>query len=89
MDRIHLGLDRDAQDVFDVEVGVDRRLAAADQVSLVGLGPVQRKAVLLRIDADVADAQFAGRAHDSDRDFSAIGDEQATDASQHEWLLLI
>ena len=84
MDRIGLGLDRDAQDVLDVEVGVHRRLAATHQVGLVGLGPMQREAVLLRIDGDGADAEFVGGAHDADGDFSAIGDQQAADASQHE-----
>ena len=38
---------------------------------------------------DVSDAQFVGRAQDADGDFAAVGDEQAADASQHEWLLLI
>jgi hypothetical protein len=37
----------------------------------------------------VPDTQFVGSAHDADRDFTAIGDEQAADASQHGWLLLI
>ena len=89
MNGIGLGLDRDAQDVFDVEVGIHRRLAATHQVGLVGLGPMQRKAILLRIDRDGADTQFVGSAHDANRDFTAIGDQQAADASQHGWLLLI
>ena len=89
MDGVGLRLDGDAQDVFDVEVGIHRRLAAAHQVRLVGLGPMQRKAVFLRVDRDGADTQFVGGAHDANRDFTAIGDEQAADASQHGWLLLI
>ena len=89
MNGIGLGLDRDAQDVFDVEVGIHGRLAATHQVGLVGLGSMQGKAVFLRVDRDGADAQFVGSAHDADRDFAAIGDEQAADASQHGWLLLI
>ncbi len=86
---IGLRLDGDAQDVFDVEVGIHGRLAATHQVGLVGLGSMQRKAVFLRVDRDGADAQFVGSAHDANRDFTAIGDEQAADASQHGWLLLI
>ena len=89
MNGIDLGLDRNSQDVFDVEVGIHGRLAAPHQVSLVRLGSMQGKAVFLRVDRDGADTQFVGSAHDADRDFTAIGDEQAADASQHGWLLLI
>ena len=89
MNRVGLRLDGDAQDVLDVEVGVHRRLAAPDEIGLIGLGTVQRKPVFLRIDRDGADAQFAGGAHDANGDFTAIGNQQAADTSQHEWLLLI
>ena len=89
MDRIDLGFDRDAQDVLDVEVRVHGRLAAAHQVGLVGLGPVQGEAVFLRVDRDGADAQLVGGAHDADGDLTAIRDEQALDASQHGSLSLL
>jgi hypothetical protein len=89
LDGIGFRLDGDAQDVFDIEVCIHRRLAAAHQVRLVGLGPVQREAILLRVDRDGPDTQFVGSTHDANRDFTAIGDQQAADASQHGWLLLI
>ena len=81
--------DGDAQDVLDVEVGIHGRLAASDEIGLVGLGTVQRKPVFLRINRDGADSQLAGGAHDANGDFAAIGNQQAADTSQHEWLLLI
>ncbi len=76
MDGIGAGLDGDAHDVVDVEVGLDRALALADQVALVRLHAVQREAVLLRVDRDRADAQLVGRTHDADRDLAAVRDEQ-------------
>ena len=73
-------LARDPQHVPDVEVGLDGPLAAADEIGLVRLGPVQRKAVLLRIDRDRADAEFGGGPHDADRDLAPIRDQQAANA---------
>jgi hypothetical protein len=45
MNRVDARLEGHANDVRDVEVGLDRALAVADQVALVGLGPVQREAI--------------------------------------------
>ena len=47
VDRRGIGLACDAQDVLDVEVRFDRSLATTDEVRLVRLGPMQRKAVLV------------------------------------------
>ena len=46
VNRVGTSLDGDADDVGDIEIGVDRSLALAHQVTLVGLGPMQREAVL-------------------------------------------
>jgi len=62
-------------DVVDVEIGLDRLPAGADQVGFVGLESVQREAVLVGIDGHRADAHFGGGAHDADGDFGAVGDE--------------
>ena len=48
MDRIDARRLRDADDVVDVEIGLDRLLAGADQVRLVGLEAMQRESVLVR-----------------------------------------
>ena len=72
-------LGRDANDVGDVEIRLDRPLALADQIAFVGLGPVQRKAVFLRVDRDRANAELGRRTHHTNRDFAAIGDEHALD----------
>ena len=83
MDRIDLRGLRDADDVVDIEVGLDRRLAGADEIALVRLHPVQREAVFLRVDRDRADAQLGRRAHDADGDLAAVGDQEAADALGH------
>ena len=79
MDGVHLRLARDAHDVRDVEVGLDGRAAGAHEVGFVGLGPVQRETVLLRIDRHRAQAQLGRRPHDTNGDFAAVGDEDAAD----------
>ena len=76
MNRIDARLARDAQDVGNVEVGLDRALALADQVGLVGLGPMQAEAVLLRVDGDGLEAELVRGAHDANGDLTAIGDQQ-------------
>ena len=81
VDRIRPRLARHADDVLDVEVGLDGALALPDQVALVGLHPVQRKAIFLRVDRHRPDAHFMGGAHHADTDFAAVGDEQGPDLS--------
>jgi hypothetical protein len=76
MDRVDTRLARHAQDVRDVQVGVDGALALADQVGFVGLGAMQAEAVLLRIDRDRRDVELVGGAHHAHRDLAAIGDQQ-------------
>jgi hypothetical protein len=61
---------RCADDVGDVEVGLERLLALADQVALVGLEAVQREAVLVGVDGDGPDAEFGGGAHHADGDLA-------------------
>jgi hypothetical protein len=68
----HLG---DADDLGDGEIGRDRAQPLADLVGLVGLEPVEAQLVLLGVDRDRPLAQLVGRAHDADRDFAAVGDE--------------
>ena len=79
MDGFDLRLFRHADDVVDVEVGLDRLLPRADQIGFVRLEAVQREAVLVGIDGHRADAHLGGRAHDADGDFAAVGDEEAAD----------
>ena len=76
MDRVDALLLGQRDDAVDVEIGLDRALALADQIGLVGLEAVQREAILLRIDGDGAHAQFVGGAEDADGDFAAIQCEE-------------
>ncbi len=79
MDGIHLRQLGDADDVVDIEIGLDGLLAGADQIALVGLGAVQGQAIFVGVDADGTDAQFAGGAHDANGDLGAVGDQDAAD----------
>jgi hypothetical protein len=83
VNRVDVCLACDANDVLDVEVGLDRPLALADEVSLVCLGPVQREAVLLGIDRHRPHAQLSGSTHDADGDLAAIGNQQGANGSDH------
>src|SRR6185437_3939477 len=89
MNGIGARLERDPDDVGDVEIGLDGALAVPDQVALVGLGPMQREAVFLRMNGNGTDAELGGRTHDADGDFTAVGDEQALDGTRLEkWIHL-
>ncbi len=75
MDRIGAGNAGDADIFVDLQIRLDRALALADQVGLVGLEPVQRQLVLFGVAGDRLDVQFVGRAKHPDGDFAAVGDE--------------
>ena len=69
---------RQRDDAVDIQIGLDRAFALADQVGFVGFEAVQAEAVFLRINGHGADAQFIGRAQDADRDFAAVQGEKFT-----------
>ena len=77
VNRIDARLLRDADDVVDVEIGLDRFLAGADQIGFVRLEAVQREAILVGKDRDGADPQFGGGAQHTDGDFTTVGNQQA------------
>ena len=76
---VHIGLDRQGDDFVDSQVGVDGRLALADQIGLVGLVAMQGELVLLGIDGHRADTQLGTGAKDPDGDLSAIGGHNLTE----------
>ena len=80
MDRVATGLARDPQHLVDVEIGLHRLAALADQIAFVGLEAVQGEAVLVRVDRDRADAHLGGGTEHADRDLAAVGDQQLANA---------
>ena len=66
---------RDRNDLFEVEICGST--GPAQRPRLVGLARVQRIRVILGIDRDGADPEFGGGAHYPNRDFTAVGDQQA------------
>ena len=84
MDRVDLVLRGDPDHLVDVEIGLERALAAADLVGLVGLEPVQRELVLVGVDRDRPDAELGRGPEDPDGDLGAVGDEQTADAAGSE-----
>ena len=75
MDGIDLGPYGDADNVFDVQVGLNRSFAGTNLITLVCLGDVKCKAVLVRKDGNCANAKFIRRAQHTNGDFTAIGDQ--------------
>ncbi len=73
MDSVDVVTTGDIDDFVDAEVGVDRSLALADQIGLVGLVAVQRQLVLLGIDRHRADAELRAGPEDADGDLAAVG----------------
>ena len=72
MNRVHTLLFGQRHYAFDVQVGLYRTFALADQIGLVRLEAVQREAVFFGINGDGAQTQFIGGAQNSDSDFAAI-----------------
>ena len=83
MDGVGLRLAGDADDVGDVQIGLDRAEALADLIGLVGLEAVQRELVLLGEDRDRAQPQFIGGAEHADGDFRPVSDENLLDCHQN------
>ena len=88
IDRVGARLLRDADDLVDVEVGADRMPLLADLVGLVGLQPVQRVAVLVRVDRDRAGAQFVCGAERPDGDLAAVRDQDLSEHAHLAWAAL-
>ena len=84
MDRVDFRLLGELDDAVDIEIRRDRLLAGPNRIAFVGLEAMQREAVFVGIDRHRADAHLGGRAHDTDRDFGAVGDENFSDAG-HAW----
>ena len=75
MDRIGPRQLGHADDLIDREIGRHGAKPLADLIGLIGLEAVQAQLVLFGIDRHGAFAQFIGRAHDTDGDLAAVGDE--------------
>ena len=75
IDRVGTGVLGDPDDLVDRQIRADRMARFADLIRLVGLEPVQRVAVLVRIDRDGRDTHLVGSAKRADRDFPAVGNQ--------------
>ena len=73
----------DTHDVGDIEVRLDGPLARSNEIALVGLHPMQRKPIFLRINRDRPYAEFRRRPHDTDGDLTAIRNEETLDSICH------
>src|ERR1700730_7597024 len=69
----------DVEDLVDVEVGLDRSLALADEIRFVRLVAVLVGAVFLAVDRDRADAELVAGAEDADGDLAAVRAKQLAD----------
>ena len=76
VDGVDAALLRQRHDSIDVQIGLDRPFAFADQIGFVRLEPMQAEAVLVGIHGGGADFQFVGGAENANRDFPAIQGQQ-------------
>jgi hypothetical protein len=75
MDRVALGIARDAHDLLAVEI---RGRASTPQAArFAGPPDVQRAGVVFREDRNRRDPRLGGAASDPDRDLAAVGDQQS------------
>ena len=72
-------------DLGHCEVGPNGVARFADLVGLVGLQPMWRIPVLVRVDRDGRDAQLVGRPERPDRDLTAVGNEDFSDCALRQW----
>ena len=72
VDGVDASLLRQRHDPLDVEIGLDRPLALADEIGFVRLESMQAEAIFVGIDGGGADLQFVGGAENADRNFPAI-----------------
>ena len=79
MDRVGPVLARHPKHFVDAEIGLDGTHAAADEIGLVGLEPVQREPVLLGIDRDGPDAELDRGAQRPNGDLAPVGDQDAAE----------
>jgi hypothetical protein len=74
VDRLGPGALRDRHDAGHIQIR-PRRLARLDHKRLVGVANVGRVALLLAINCDGGDAEFAAGAHHADGDLPPVGHE--------------
>ena len=79
MNRVDAMLFGDGDDAGDVEVGANRFTDSANLIGFIRFETVQREAVFMREDRYGADVQFVSRTKYTNRDFTAIGDQQLLD----------
>jgi hypothetical protein len=72
MDRVDILLARQVDNLIDPQIGFDRPLPLAHQISLVSLVAMQRQAILLRIDGDRGNPQFGTSPKYPDSNLAAI-----------------
>ena len=76
VDRVDVLFTSQFDDRLDVQIASDWLARLADRVRLVGLEPMHREAVFVRVNRDRADAQLVGRAENPNGDLAPVGHQQ-------------
>ena len=78
MNRIHSVLFGDRNQRRNIQIPLHRRpaLHRPDQVRFIRFEPVQRKAILVRVNGHGPQPQFGCRPENADGDFTPVGNEQ-------------
>ncbi len=72
MNGVYFLFNRDGDRCLDIQIRLDRTLAVTDQIRFVGFETVQAEPVLLGINRNRPQLEFAGRPQDSNGNFTAI-----------------
>ena len=79
MDGIDIGIARNAQDIFDIEIGANRLVSLAHGIAFIRLETVKGKTVFVGKNRNRTNAKLVCSAQNTNGDFAAIGDEKFTD----------
>ncbi len=72
MNGVDVFIDGEIDDGIDVQIGLDRAFALADEIRLVGFEAVEAEAVFLGVDGNGSEAEFSGGAEDAGGDFAPV-----------------
>ena len=79
MDRIGTSLAGYPDHARNIEIGLDRPFAFANEIGLVGLEAVKREAIFTGVDCDGAEAQLSCRAKHANGNLAPVGDQKLAD----------
>ena len=81
MDGIHIMFLADTDNIFNIQIGINRFIPFPDQVCFISPVAVQGQNIFFGINGYCADSQFAAGAEYADGDFASVGHQDLTNMS--------